>query len=145
MSSRHLRPLLLTIVLAAACHRAGPPAATATLGDLQLDQGYAFEPITLASGAAYFRVTNHGTAEDTIVSVSSPAAAGAAFHGSNMGHLEVLPIPAGGTVELKPGGTHLMLTTYSAMPRAGESLTLVLQFAHAGTLNLKLPVRRYGE
>ena len=144
--TRHPAHLLCgALLLLGACHRAGPPAGSATLGDLRVDQGYAFEPIVPTSGAAYFRVRNAGTAPDTLLEATSPAASGASFHGSNMAHMDRLEIPPGGEVELKPGGTHLMLTNFSPAPHAGDSLTVTLRFARAGSLTLKLPVRRYGE
>lgn len=134
--------LLLGIV---SCGKKASTGASIAAGDVMIDNAFAFEPITAASGAAYFTVHNHGTAVDTILEATSPVAKGASFHGSNMGHLMALEIPAGGTVELKPGGTHLMLTDFSPPPAAGDSLSLTLKFAHAGTVTLKLPVRRYGQ
>lgn len=133
------------LLLVAACGRKTPSGASISAGDVMIDNAFAFEPITAASGAAYFTVHNHGSAPDTILEATSPVARSAAFHGSNMGHLMALEIPAGGSVELKPGGTHLMLTDFSAPPAAGDSLALSLRFAHAGTVTLQLPVRRYGQ
>ena len=138
--------LLLAAVLGlAGCGRPRGTGASTTAGDIVVENAFAYEPITAASGAAYFRVRNKGSAPDTILEASSPAARAAAFHGSNMGHLEVLVIPPGGEVELKPGSTHLMLTDFSAPPAAGDSLKLSLRFARAGTVTLQLPVRRYGQ
>lgn len=128
-----------------ACGKKAPTGASITAGDVMIDNAFAFEPITAASGAAYFTVHNHGAAADTILEATSPVTRAASFHGSNMGHLMALEIPAGGSVELKPGGTHLMLSDFSPPPAAGDSLTLSLKFAHAGTVTLKLPVRRYGQ
>jgi copper(I)-binding protein len=139
-----LRPALLAGLLAA-CARGGPPAATARLGDLEISQAFAFEPITPASGAAYFRIANHGAAADTLLAITSPAAAGATIHGRAMAAMTTLEIPAGGSVTLEPGGAHVMLHDYSTVPKAGGSLELTLTFAHAGPVTLSLPVRAYGE
>lgn len=123
----------------------GPPEASATVGDLVLTRGFAYEPIIQASGAAYVEITNRGTAPDTLLGASSPSAAGAMLHGGSMAHVMTLPIPAGGTLSLAPGGTHIMLSDFSAMPQAGDSLTLTLTFARAGSVTLQLPVRKYGD
>jgi hypothetical protein len=139
------RAALAALLLFAGCRKAGPPAATASVGDLTIDRGFAFEPITAASGAAYFRIRNNGTIPDTVLEVSSSAAQSASFHGSSMAHLDVVEIPAGGEVELKPGATHLMLTNFSAPPKVGDSLSVTLKFARAGSMTLQLPVRRYGQ
>lgn len=128
-----------------ACGKPIPPTASATVGEIKIDSGFAFEPITDASGAAYFRIHNNGTAPDTVLEVSTPAARAAAFHGSSMAHLDALEIPAGGEIELKPGATHLMITDFTAAPKAGDSLTVTLRFAKAGSVTLQLPVRRYGQ
>lgn len=140
------RGLALAILVSmAGCGEAAPPSARAKVGDLTVDRAYAFEPITAASGAAYFRIRNGGTLADTVLDATSPVARAAAFHGSSMAHLHVLEIPPGGAVELKPGATHLMLTDFSALPHAGDSLALTLRFARAGSVTLQLPVRRYGQ
>ncbi len=135
----------LAALLLVGCRKVGPLAAAATVGDLRIDQGFAFEPITAASGAAYFRIHNNGAVPDTVLEASSPAAQSASFHGSSMAHLDVLAIPAGGEIELKPGATHLMLTSFTALPKAGDSLSVTLKFARAGRVTLQLPVRRYGQ
>jgi copper(I)-binding protein len=136
---------LAAILVLGACRESGLPAAAATAGDLRIDRGFAYEPITAASGAAYFRIRNGGGVADTLLEATSPATQGASLHGSGMAHLEVLPVPAGGEVELKPGATHLMLTGFRVVPKAGESLAVTLRFAHTGNVTLQLPVRRYGQ
>ena len=133
---------LTLAVVATACDRK-PPTASGTIGALTVSGAFAYEPITPASGAAYFRVHNGGTEADTLVSASSPTTHGAMFHTANMGRRETLPIPAGGELVLQPGGTHLMLSDFSPAPAAGDSLQLDLVFAHAGRLTLWLPVRAY--
>lgn len=138
-------PPVAVLLLLAGCGEAGPPAASARAGDLRIDQGFAFEPITAASGAAYFRIQNAGAAPDMLLGATSPMAGGASFHGSGMAHLDALPVPAGGEIALEPGGMHLMLTGFTAIPKAGDSLTLTLRFARAGAVTLQLPVRRYGQ
>jgi len=40
-----------------------------------------------------------------------------------------LEIPAGGTLELKPGGDHLMVTGLKSHPKEGDRVTIVLRFA----------------
>lgn len=141
MNPSHL-VLPLGLLLAAACQR-GLPEAHASAGDLRLEHGFAFEPITPASGAAYVAITNRGRAADTLLSITSPAAAMVMAHGGTMSGMGPVEVPAGGSVRFTPGGAHLMLSDFSAAPKAGDSLTIVLTFAHAGTVQLALPVRPY--
>ncbi len=140
-------PIALCCLLAGsltACGSPPLPAAEGALGELRFSGGFAYEPIIQASGAAYIRIENHGTLPDTLLEASSPAAAGAMFHGGSMAHLMVLPIPAGGELRLEPGGTHIMFQNLAAMPKAGDSLAVTLRFARAGSVTLALPIRKYG-
>jgi len=136
--------LFLLAGLLAACRPMGLPTASAAIGDLEIRRGFAYEPITAASGAAYVEILNHGTIPDTLLSAASPIAAMTMFHGSSMADMSTLAIPAGGRVSFKPGGAHIMLATLSKLPKAGDSIRLTLTFARAGPVTLELPVRAYG-
>ena len=135
---------LLLVMLVGGC-TSGPPTASATLGGLEISGGFAYEPITLASGAAYFTVENVSATPDTLLSITTTAAASAMLHGGSMTHLATLPIPSRATVTLAPGGTHLMISDFTTMPKAGDSLPVTLRFSYNGTITLLLPVRKYGE
>ena len=132
---------LLFLAIGSACGPPAPIRARGQIGALEITDAFAREPITLASGAAYLTIHNTGAEPDTLLSADSPEAAGAMFHGQSMAHLDQLPIPPGGTVALAPGGTHLMLTDFTKMPVVGDSLVIVLDFARAGRLQFKVPVR----
>jgi copper(I)-binding protein len=138
------RAAFLVLLVIAAC-KPSPPTANVTVGDLRISEGFAYEPIIPASGAAYFTIENKGTTPDTLLGVSSSASAGAMLHGGAMAHLSALEIPAGGKISLRSGDTHVMLSDFSTVPKAGDSLPVTLEFAHAGSVTLQLPVRMYGE
>lgn len=56
-----------------------------------------------------------------------------------------LPIPAGETVELKPGSDHLMIMGVGTPIKAGEEVQATLEFGDGSTLKLDpLPVRTMG-
>lgn len=65
-----------------------------------------------------------------------------------MRQINALDLPAGKTVELKPGGYHLMLMDLKSPLKQGDSLTLSLQVERPGkpveTLQLQVPVRPLG-
>lgn len=98
----------------------------------------------------YFTVKNPGAA-DRLVSVSvDPAVAGMAqihetvAEGATMKMQEVkggIVVPAGGTLELKPGGYHVMLMNVKKPLNAGDSLKLDVVFEKAGTISLVVPVQ----
>jgi hypothetical protein len=52
-----------------------------------------------------------------------------------------VPIEAGASLVLKPGGTHLMLLGLEDALRAGEELILTLEFVNAGAVDVVVPVR----
>jgi copper(I)-binding protein len=51
-----------------------------------------------------------------------------------------LEIPAGETVELKPGGLHIMFMAVSEPFNEGETVPVTLEFEKAGSVELNLPV-----
>jgi copper(I)-binding protein len=51
-----------------------------------------------------------------------------------------IKIPAGQTVELKPGDLHIMFTDLSHELKPGILVTLVLQFKKAGFINVQAQV-----
>lgn len=99
------------------------------------------------SGAIYLSIMNHGAAADQLVAVATPAAQSAMLHEMKMEGdvmtmraLPALDIPAGATVDLKPGGTHIMLMGLKAPLKAGDTLALDLTFAKGGVVKVEVPV-----
>jgi hypothetical protein len=96
--------------------------------------------------AAYFTIRNSGGA-DKLLSVASPAA-DASLHSTSMDNgvmrmrpLQELDIPAKGTVELKPGGMHVMLMGLKQPLRSGDTLELDLRFEKSGNRKVNAEVR----
>jgi copper(I)-binding protein len=119
-------------------------------GDLEVRDAFAFAPVTQESGAAYFRVINHGSLPDTLADASSAIAGSTAVHrsmagGGGMMANERIAIPARGELVLEPGGRHLMLMKLSRLPRTGDTIPITLHFLRAGTIVLDVPVRDYGQ
>jgi hypothetical protein len=116
-----------------------------------------------ATGTAvvYMTIRDAGPAPDRLVGAESPVAThvglhesyamkmagmgsmnGMAMNGSMMGMRGVaaIPVPAGGTTVLRPGGYHLMLDLRHDVA-AGERIPLRLHFARAGWLTTTAIVR----
>lgn len=98
---------------------------------------------TAQTGAVYMTLKNQGGAADRLVAVSTEAAMSAEIHESlmedgvaKMRPVEVFEIPAGGSVELKPGGYHIMLMGLKAPLKKGGMIMLKLEFEHAGVLDV---------
>lgn len=114
--------------------------------------GFAFAPPTQDEAAAYFVVRNQGSTTDTLVAVHAPDAARAELHGQERAGDRVqmtargrVPIAAGDSLVLAPGGTHLMLMDLRRKPVPGDTVRVTLELAHAGLVAVNLPVRAYGD
>jgi copper(I)-binding protein len=103
-----------------------------------------------AVGGGYFKLVNGGAA-DKLVAARSPAAASVELHSMRMEgdvmrmrQVDAIELPAGQTVELKPGGLHLMLMGLKAPLKAGDSVPVTLRFEKAGEVTVQLKVEAPG-
>lgn len=102
--------------------------------------------------AGYMTITNKGTAADRLVSASSPAAGTVEIHEMKMqgGIMKMrelaggLPIEAGNTAALAPGGNHLMLVELKAPLKQGDKVPVTLNFEKAGKVEITLDVLAIG-
>ena len=99
--------------------------------------------------AGYMIVRNKSASPDRLVGASSPAAARVETHvhikdGDIMRMREVkgLDIPAKGTLELKPGGAHLMFVAPKQPLKEGDQVQVTLKFDKAGEVKAEFPVGR---
>ena len=101
------------------------------------------------NGAGYLILTNRGRLADSLIGVSSPAAARGSIHRSAMAaggvitmrDLPSLAIAPGATVKFAPGGLHLMLEGLKRPLKAGDTVPAVLTFARAGRVTVTFTVR----
>ena len=118
---------------------------------IAVTDAYAAEPVSRETGAVYLTIENRTDVPDTLVGAWTPIASMAHLHrmggegGTRMRTQDVAEIPAGGRLRLRPGDLHLMLMTITAMPHAGDTVDLTLEFAHAGTVTVRVPVLSYLE
>jgi hypothetical protein len=61
-----------------------------------------------------------------------------------MRQLEAVEIPAGGSVEFKPGGNHIMLIGLERPLVAGDRFPLTLKFEHGGMVETIVEVHGLG-
>ena len=143
---------LAGLVLAVAALSASPTLAhDYQLGAIAI--GHPFSRATSAGqavGGGFLKLNNGGGA-DKLVSASTPAAASVELHTMRMEgdvmrmrQLDAIELPAGQTVELKPGGLHLMLMGLKAPLKAGDMVPLTLKFEKAGEVTVQLKVEAPG-
>ena len=102
------------------------------------------------AGAAYLVLRNSGVSDDALVAVTSPAAAAVELHETvadpssgmmGMQPVASIPVPAGGTTELKQGGYHMMLIDLVAPLVEGTTIELTLTFQGGTVLTVPAEVR----
>jgi periplasmic copper chaperone A len=128
----------------------GTAAASADTG-IEIDHPWARATAgSAATGAVYLKIVNHD-GDDTLVAASTPAADKAELHVSSTenGVMKMRPLPdvavkAGGSVEFKPGGMHVMLLGLKQPLKAGDSFPLTLTFRKAGTIATTVKVQKPG-
>jgi len=100
--------------------------------------------------AAYMTITNDGDDDDVLRSARSSKAKAVELHKTTMtadGVMQMrevkngLPIKAGGTLTLAPGGVHLMVMGLDEALADGGELPLTLEFAKSGPMEVTVPVR----
>lgn len=103
-----------------------------------------------ANSAVYMKISNPGQQADRLVSAKADVAKTIELHETIMegdvmkmqpvaGGIEV---PAGGSVELKPGGLHVMLIGLTKDLNVGDKFPVTLQFEQGGTLTVEAEVRQ---
>lgn len=99
--------------------------------------------------AGYLTIANPGTSDDRLVSVSTTAAGKTELHvmENEAGVMKMrvaeggVPVPAGGSVTLAPGGTHLMMFDVAAELKDGATVPVTLTFEKAGVVEATFPVK----
>ncbi len=142
---------LLALAFAAALSLSLAPgsasAADDAQGGLDITHPVAFEtPAMARTGAGFLTITNTGPADDTLLEVradfpkvevhTTEETDGVA----RMVHVETLPIPAGQTVTLAPGGLHVMFMGLDAPFEAGDQIPATLVFQSAGEVPVTFTV-----
>ena len=96
-------------------------------------------------------IENKAKDVDRLVSASSPESGMVQIHemkmdGGMMKMREItgLDLKPGATVELKPGGYHVMLMDLKQPLKQGESVPVTLSFEKAGTVEIKAAVGSMG-
>lgn len=154
--SRTTAGLLGVAALVLALAGCAAPAATEPAAALAADQ------VTVTDGwakaadegmsAAFGILENSGDADATIVSVETAASTMVELHetvANDAGEMVMRPkeggfvIPAGGSLELAPGGNHIMFMDLTAPLEAGAEIELTLTFSDGSTLTVTVPVKDF--
>ena len=143
--------LLASFIIVAAVGQ--PGLAPIKAGALQIEAPWLrATPGGATVGAGYLRITNFGSEADRLTGARMPLAARGEVHEMTMQngvmHMVAvaagLAIPPGKTVELKPGGFHLMFLALKGALKQGQTLGVTLTFEKAGSVTVPFPVQGLG-
>jgi periplasmic copper chaperone A len=100
------------------------------------------------NSAVYVTVKNHGSEPDALLSAATNVATTMELHQAieKDGKMVMQPrskfdVPAGGTLEMKPGSYHIMLLGLKQALKPGETVKVTLSFEKAGEMSVQAPVR----
>lgn len=132
---------------------AAAAAGAATIGTLAVEGAWTRATAEGAKVAAgYLTIRNTGRAADTLIDVATSVAGRGEIHDMTMtdGVMRMrrladgIEIPAGASVELKPGGKHLMFLDLKERLVEGGRVTVTLTFKSGASGEVTLPVRALG-
>jgi copper(I)-binding protein len=136
------RLVSVTLLLAAA---ALPAGAEVALSDAWLRA----MPPAQSMTAGYLTLRNEGPQDRVVTGASSDVSPRVEIHTTvtrdGMQRMEAvsrIPLAAGDSLSLTPGGYHLMLRDMPRMPAVGESVTLCIEFAEGEAVCAQADVRR---
>lgn len=144
---------MLRLVLVLAAIAVGAGAFAQQGGGLQISGAWAREtPKGAQVGGGYLRITNNGIAPDRLLSGSSPIAGKFELHemSTSGGVAKMrelangLEIKPGETIELRPGGNHVMFVGLKQPLERGKPFTATLQFEKAGKVEVEFRVEPIG-
>jgi copper(I)-binding protein len=149
--NRNVFVLLAVCVSAlAVASRLGPSSTVQAQGAVTVRDAWVREPVGDRKDTAAFAVVeNNGATTRAIVSATADVSDKVELHEMKMvgammrmTPVKQIEIPAGGKVELKPGGLHVMLFGLKRTPRAGDTVDLTLTFDDATTVSVTAAVRK---
>lgn len=125
-----------------------PTDANSTSTELAISNPYTAAAPAGGTGGVFLTLTG-GPVPDTLIAASFAGAERVEVHETydtadglrGMREIETgLPVPSGETVELAPGGYHIMLINLSEATAEGNTIQLTLDFAQSGPMEVAVPV-----
>jgi len=100
---------------------------------------------------AFMSIENQGKEADRLVAASSPVAGAVEIHEMTtegglmkMRAVKGIDLKPGATVELRPGGYHVMLEDLKQPLKQGDQIPVLLTFEKAGVVEVKVHVEAMG-
>lgn len=148
-SLEHPAPQLALVAGEAEHHHHHGAEAAKAAGDIAVTAAWTRPAAAGGMGVGYMTIANSGKEADVLLGGSSDGADRVEVHETSiddkgvasMKKLGEVTIDPGKSIELKPGGMHLMLVGLKAPLQEGGSFKAKLNFKNAGAVDVELPVR----
>lgn len=134
------------LIAALLCALGSPHSAWAQAGP-QVEGAWARPTVNGQAGGGGFLKITGGAAADRLVSASAGISKAVELHTMEMDgkvmrmrRIDAIEVPAGGTVELKPGGKHVMFMGLTQTLKKGDAFVLTLRFEKAGEVKVDVKV-----
>lgn len=109
-------------------------------------------PEVNTSSAAYMKIVNNSDEETVLVSAQNDISEVTEIHEMvmdgetmKMRKIDSIVIPARGSVDLQPGGLHIMLINLTKKTVEGEVVKLTLEFKSGESLEVEAPIKKATE
>ena len=154
-SSRLVRVLVALVAVVAlplaACSSDGGSSGSGNGSDggkIEVRDATVAVPLNPSQAAVRFVIDNGTDVDDALIGATSPVAAGAMVHKSDvdaegrstMDAVPSLPIPAEASIVFDPGGLHVMLTGLTEDLEEGDTFPMTLLFEEAGKVDVTVDV-----
>lgn len=126
-----------------------------TVGDITVEHPRTFENANAVKvGGGFMHIVNKGETDDALIAVRSDSLPRIELHKSEiddqgvarMIEQENIPVPAGETVTLQPGGLHVMFMGMGGTELSvGDAIEATLVFENAGPLEVRFVVEKRGD
>lgn len=120
-------------------------SAAATVGELSLTGVWAKES-SLDLAAAFGMVSNGGDTDDALISVEAVGVPRVELHETVDGvmkQVEAFVVPAGGTMTLEPGASHIMFLDLTEKLSPGDTVEMTWNFESGESVEVEAPVRAF--
>lgn len=106
-------------------------------------------PMSASNAAFYLAIENKGSAQDALVEASVDICGATELHMStiddagvmSMHQVQQIDVPAGQTLNLEPGGLHIMCIDRQVDLAPGDSVPISLSFTQAGTITVEAEIK----
>ena len=148
-----MKPALASVLLTVSFAATPSFAHDYKIGGIEIVQPWSrATPSTAPSAGGFLTLTNKGDVPDRLIAIESPAAKQTEIHemkmdGAVMRMRELengVVLPPGQTIELKPGGYHVMFMGLKAPFAKDQKVPATLVFEKAGRIDIEFQVDALG-